>query len=284
MLNYTDAITALMGDIVRRVPALAFIDLSQVLVFARYGRIGAEGPYATCHSMNLPTSEPGYYFWKDRDTGEVTRRSEWFVTKSPSVVVNGARVNYLISFALPRFCEQTLEKAHKTHRYWGRDPWLAKLDTVVHELYHIDPDDSGIRRMVRHNGEEASRCHSPEFFREVATLVDAYMASGPDEAAFDFLRHDFATLTARYGTIVGTTFRGFPSYPQRYPEPLCTQPEAPPVTVVPVPARRAQPDYTERDLCLRVFTDRGSRRLDVPVASSSSTSLRQPAAAADAAR
>ena len=97
MLNYTDAIATLMRDITQRVPALAFIDLSQVLVFARFGRANADGPYATCHSLNLPTSEPGYFFWRDPSTGHVTRRSEWFVTRSPSVTVRGARIAYLVS-------------------------------------------------------------------------------------------------------------------------------------------------------------------------------------------
>ncbi len=261
MLNYTDAITALMLDITRRVPALSFIDLSQVLVFARFGRAGADGPYATCHSLNLPTSDPGYYFWRDRDTGEVTRRSEWFVTKSPSVVVRGRPVNYLISFALPRFCDQTLDRAHKRQRYGGREGWLAKLDTVVHELYHIDPGDTGIRRLSRGDGGEAARCHSPEFFEQVVHLVHAYLDSGPEDAVIDFLRHDFRTLCEMHGGVTATTFRQYPSYPQRYQEPLCTQPEAPEVAVIPLSRRPRQRTFGDADLCVRVFTETSARRL-----------------------
>ncbi len=264
MLNYTDALTALMRDIIGRVPQLSFIDLSQVLVFARFGRAGADGPYATCHSLNLPTSDPGYFFWRDRETGEVTRRSEWFVTKSPSVQVNGTPVSYLISFALPRFCDQTLDSAHKRDRYADGEPWLAKLDTVIHEMYHIDPDETGIRRLSRGDGAEAARCHSAEFFEQVAGLVAAYLGAGPDEAALDFLRHDFNTLRERHGGVSATTFRQYPSYPQRYQEPLCTQPEAPQVDVVPFSRRQRQRQFTESDLCVRVFSERGvSRPMDV---------------------
>lgn len=262
MLNYTDAITALMRDITRRVPALSFIDLSQVLVFARFGRVGADGPYATCHSLNLPTSDPGYYFWRDRDTGEVTRRSEWFVTKSPSVHVRGATISYLISFALPRFCDQTLDRAHKRHRYAVGEPWLAKLDTIVHELYHIDPAESGIRRLSRGDGAEAVRLHSPEFFEQVADLVRTYLAAGPDEQAIDFLRHDFQTLSERHGGVTATTFRQYPSYPQRYQEPLCTQPEGPDVAVVPLSRRPRQRQFSETDLCERLFTESCVRRVE----------------------
>ena len=35
---------------------------------------------------------------------------------------------------------------------------------------------------------------------------------------YDFLRHDFDALDARHGGVVGTSFRTFPSFPQRYIE------------------------------------------------------------------
>jgi len=57
------------------------------------------GAFATCHCLSLPPSEPGYYFWRDRDTGKITRRSDWFVTKSPSVSMGSRQVKYLISFS-----------------------------------------------------------------------------------------------------------------------------------------------------------------------------------------
>ena len=121
-----------MQDIVRRVPALSFIDVADVLVFGRFGRSSADGAFATCHCLSLPASEPGYYFWRDRRSGRLTRRSEWFVTKSPVVTIGPRHVKYLISFALPRFCDQSLDRSRKEHFYPGADPWMAKLDTVIH--------------------------------------------------------------------------------------------------------------------------------------------------------
>ena len=51
---------------------------------------------------------------------------------------------------LPRFCDQSLERSRKAELYpQGTPAWVAKLDTIVHELYHIDPDESGIRRVSR---------------------------------------------------------------------------------------------------------------------------------------
>jgi hypothetical protein len=261
MINYTERIALLMQDIVRRTPVLSFIDLSEVLVFARFGRSEAEGAYATCHCLTLPESEPGYYFWRDRHTGELTRRSEWFVTKSPVVRVDGKTIKYLISFVLPRFCDQSLQRSRKAEFYTSAPGWLAKLDTVVHELYHIDPEESGIRRFVRSDGTDSFRSHGPNFYREVSEMVKAYLATSPDPALFDFLQYDFTQLNEKYGGVTATTFRNFPSFPQRYMQPLDMPQSDSSVRVEPIKPLTQPVLYTEDDLHVRQFTDDKTRRL-----------------------
>lgn len=265
MINYTERLTLLMQDVVTRVPALSFIDMSDVLVFARSGRSNAEGAFATCHCLSLPASEPGYYFWRDRTTQELTRRSEWFVTKSPSVTIGTHDVKYMISFALPRFCDQSLDRSRKEKFYPGADPWIAKLDTVVHELYHIDPDLAGIRRIEREDGTYSANCHGQQFFQQVADMVETYLKSSPPQSSYDFLRDDFSALNARHGGIVGTSFRTFPSFPQRYIERLAVQPpcEADGAGVLVEPLRVPQQPtrYSQDDLHVREFTKDTSRRL-----------------------
>jgi hypothetical protein len=254
MINYTERITDLMFDIVARVPALSYIDMSRVLVFARYGRLGAEGAFATCHCMSLPTSDPGYYYWRDRQTGRITRRSEWFVTKSPLVEIERRPINYLISFTLPRFCNQALEHSRKQEYYDRAEPWVAKLDTIVHELYHIDPSSSGIRTIEAGDGGCSSQAHGPTFLAKVAGMVGRYLSTSPAPDRYDFLRHSFGELEQRHGGVIATTFRSFPSFPQRYMEAMTTPPVVPAhVKVEPIkPARRSR-HYTEADLCTRRF-------------------------------
>src|SRR5262245_38891127 len=201
MINYTDRLTCLMRDIAARVPTLSFIDSDDVLVFARSGRTEADGPFATCHCLTLPPSEQGYYFWRDRRTGRVTRRSEWFVTKSPVVALDGHEIKYMISFSVPRFCDQKLDRTRKERFYPGAEPWMAKLDTVVHELYHIDPERDGIRRIERADGSYSANCHGHRFFEQVADMVTTYLASEPDPQVYDFLRHDFTALEARFNGV-----------------------------------------------------------------------------------
>ncbi len=263
MINYTERISLLMEDVVRRTARLAFIDLREVLVFGRFGRSDAEGAFATCHCLTLPESEPGYYFWRDRTTGELTRRSEWFVTKTPEVRLDGTRIKYLISFVLPRFCEQTLDRSWKGELYGQVPPWVAKLDTIVHELYHIDPAATGIRQVLNADGTRARGTHAPEFYDDVASMTKQYLASRPDPALFEFLQCDFAELHRRYGGVTATTFRNFPSFPQRYMEPCATLPveDVSGVRVEPLKRPGQPPLYTERDLHVRQFTDATARRL-----------------------
>jgi hypothetical protein len=262
MINYTECIQRLMQDVVWRTPALGFIDLQEVLVFGRYGRPGADGAFATCHCLTLPESDPGYYFWRDRVTGELTRRSEWFVTKTPEVRIGGTKIKYLISFVLPRFCEQTLERSWKAELYGNVPPWVAKLDTIVHELYHIDPAATGIRQIVHAGGKRATRTHAPEFYEQVAAMTSAYLASNPDPEILGFLRWDFAALQARYGGVTATTFSNFPSFPQRYMSPCEALPIDTTAGVKVEPVKRlSQPVlYTESNLHVREFTGRAALR------------------------
>jgi hypothetical protein len=266
MINYTDRITLLMQDVVSRVKTLSFIDVADVLVFARLGRSNAEGAFATCHCLNLAPSEPGYYFWRDRASGRITRRSEWFVTRSPIVTIGPREIKYLVSFTLPRFCDQSLIHSRK-ERFYRRasDAWMAKLDTVIHELYHIDPEQNGIRRLETSDGKYSAHCHTPRFFEQVAAMVSEYLDSQPDPATYDFLRHDFDSLAARYGEVVGTSFRSFPSYPQRFVERLAVQPpceaDAHGAEVEPWHPSAQRALYTADDLHIRQFSRAASRRM-----------------------
>jgi hypothetical protein len=245
-----------MCDVVTRVPALSFIDMADVLVFARFGRSSASGPIATCHCLTLPPSEPGYYFWRDRESGLITRRSEPFVMRSPVVTIADRPVKYLISIALPRFCDQSLEHSRKA-RFYRRagDLWIAKLDTVIHELYHIAPGCEGIRRIDRGDGTFFAEYHGGRFLEEVAEMVGIYMDSHPDPLTYGFLRHPFDTLEARFDGILGLSFKPFPSFPQRYQAPLESNPgehEFPDIPVAPSAVRK-RTRFTEQHLTLRRF-------------------------------
>jgi len=263
MINYTERLWQLMADIVERVPMLADLDMSRVLVFARSGRSDKGGPYATCHCVGMPASEPGYFYWRDRTTGALTRRSEWFISKSPVVRIGGVRMDFLVSFTLPRFCDQRRVSGRKLERYRQLPRWVSRLDTVVHELYHMDPSGPRIRRIDRADGTPSANSHGPSFFEDVVEMVHQYIATDPDPALTEFLQYDFAGLTERFGGVVGTAFKTFPSYPQRYIEVMDPQPAGPPhaCPVNELKPTRAMTQFSEDDLITREFLPDSSRTL-----------------------
>ena len=96
-------------------------------------------------------------------------------------------------------------------------------------------------------------------------MVASYLESGPDPATYAFLRYSFDDLDRRYGGVAGLTFRTFPSFPQRYLEPLTEQPachaDLAGVRVDPLRVSRSPRSYSEHDLQVRQFFREASRRL-----------------------
>src|SRR5688500_1147345 len=110
------------------------------------------------------------------------------------------------------------------------------------------------------DGNISNRLHGPTYYEDVARMVREYLATQPDPEMYEFLRYDFAGLTERYGEVVCTTFRNFPSFPQRYNEtvPVAAD-EAPPIRIEPLKPCSQPTRYTERDLARRLFTPQASR-------------------------
>ncbi len=134
----------------------------------------------------------------------------------------------------------------------------------MHELYHIDPQAAGIRRVERCDGGTAAGSHGRNFLEDVAGMVREYLASGADPDLYEFLRYDFADLDARYGGVAGTTFRTFPSFPQRYIDvlPASMQPDTPNAVRIQALKTPLTPTrYTDHDLVARQFLERATRRI-----------------------
>lgn len=252
MLHYTDALSLLMRDIAHRVPDLSHVPMDRVLVFARPGRAGASGPNASCHALGLTPTEPGYFFWTDSDTGVMTRRTPWFVTRWPEVSWHGQTMAYLISVNLPRFAEQP--SASKRQRYFDLPSWVCRLDTIVHEMFHVAPEAHGLREMRFPDGRLDDRSHPPAFFDAVELLVREYLGTEPDPSVLAVVRDDLGTLVARHGRVLATTFRRYPSYPRRFVEVLADQPDGPAVPLEPLPSSRRPSRFTEDDIVARDIT------------------------------
>ena len=101
---------------------------------------------------------------------------------------NGEEMLYILNFYLPRFLNLPLKE---------------KLDTVLHELWHIGPKfDGDLRRF-------GNRCfaHGPskkQYDRQVAILVVEWLELSPPKSVYDFLQYNFHELDARHGRIIGS--------------------------------------------------------------------------------
>jgi hypothetical protein len=91
--------------------------------------------------------------------------------------------------------------------------------------------------------------------------VRGYLASNPHPEMLEFLEWDFATMQERFGGVLATTFRNFPSFPQRYMEACRALPVDSAVKVEPLKPLTQPALYTEDDLHIRQFTDTTTRRL-----------------------
>ena len=265
MINYTERIGQLMADIVARVPTLSFLDMARVLVFARAGRSDAEGPYATCHCVCLPPSEPGYYFWRDRRSGALTRRSEWFITKSPTVTLGSTHDRLhgvVLAAALLRsvgFDELAEADALRSATRRGSPSSTRSCTSSTTSILNGRDPPHGAR-----GRDVLGELPRSALLRRRRRDGEALPRTNPDPCVYDFLKCNLAELTERYGGVAGTAFRSFPSYPQRFTEVLDPQPRVAghdDCRVEPLKLTRTATAFTERDLTVREFLPHTSRVL-----------------------
>ncbi|NQU23810.1 MAG: hypothetical protein HQ567_21220 [Candidatus Nealsonbacteria bacterium] len=161
---------------IARVERLAHIDMSRVAVgFSQTRKTTGHGMYASLTPMRFAGGQ----------THTVRRGRRWGVQRLHDAT--GREMLYIVNFYLPRFLNLEFRE---------------KLTTVVHELWHVGPKfDGDVRRF-------AGRCfaHGSSQKRYDATvdvLVDRWLAAGPPDALYTFLRGGFRDLIARHGRVYG---------------------------------------------------------------------------------
>jgi predicted metallopeptidase len=177
--DFTHHIRLLCINIASRLESLNHIEMGRVAVSFSQARLGTrQGMYATLTPLRFPGGK----------LHTVRRGRKWGMQKVKDH--NGQEMLYILNFYLPRFLDL---------------PFREKLDTVVHELWHIGPKcDGDLRRF-------GNRCyaHGPskkKFDRQVAQMVDEWLEQSPPASVYDFLHYDFSELESRYGQIIGSKF------------------------------------------------------------------------------
>lgn len=168
----------LCADIALRLPEFRHIDISRVGI--RFCQTRKAVQHGTQASLTPLRFEGGA-------STTVRDGVSWTIERRRDLA--GKEYLYLLSFYLPRF--QNL-------------PYLEKLTTVFHELWHIGPNfDGDLRR-------NPGRCYAHggsrgDYDSHMRDLADRWLDLRPPHACHDFLKYDFAKLQSIYGGIVGTT-------------------------------------------------------------------------------
>lgn len=145
-LDLTAGLRAVAAEACARIPELAHARLDEVQVAVFRSRAARRAlTYARCYP--LP--------W------EMTRRGRRWYSLTPVYTPAGRRARYLLAFAWPRFWEMTPR---------------ARLETVVHELYHLSPAFDGTARTFATGGWHGrGRAWFDGVVRE---LTDAHLPEG----------------------------------------------------------------------------------------------------------
>jgi hypothetical protein len=178
--NFTAHMRTLCADLTSRLEELAHIDTSRVAIrFCQARRQTRHGLYASLTPLRF-------------EGGHLVRRRRgrtWSIERLYDDA--GREMLYLLSFYLPRFLER---------------PFREKLNTVVHELWHVGPAFDGDLR--RHAGRCYAHTHSQkQYDAHVAALADRWLSLTPPREVYGFLHCDFAQLQERHGAIVGQRIR-----------------------------------------------------------------------------
>lgn len=177
--DFTAAVRTLCVDITERLPDFAHVDMTRVGVgFSQARHNEKYGVYASVTPL--------------RDLGgkrAVLKNNTWFL--KPKVFSGGTELLYILTVCLPRFQNQSLQD---------------KIQTIVHELYHIGQNfDGDVRRFP-------GRCYAhgssqKNYDKIVAALAEKWLAKDPPPQLWEFLKYTFTELQAKYGKIIGTTFK-----------------------------------------------------------------------------
>jgi predicted metallopeptidase len=144
----TLAVKRLIRDAVKRLPELAHVRASRVLVVAGEARRASRA-----------TIRPAHF--------KATRRRSGAGRQKPLVRVKGRKILYVITLRPLWFLSSTPEE---------------RVATVLHELYHVSTRFDG----TLHSGRRHAKLSPRTFSRRVRALRDRYLAAAPQEVVAPF--------------------------------------------------------------------------------------------------
>ena len=144
--------------------------MSRVLVFARPGRSSAEAPTRAATASACRPASRATTSGAIARPASVTRRTEWFVTKSPEVCVDDAQdelhdlVRAAALLAIRRCRDRASGRSTRGHARLGREARYGRARAVSHR------SRAGLPAPLRAPGRQrlGRACTAPTFFEDVA--------------------------------------------------------------------------------------------------------------------
>lgn len=198
-LDYPLALKELCRDVCRRLPEFRHIDVERMgFSLARANNRGSKfgrwasmtpllfegGTLATALVHNMRVRTPSGV----AKIGAVTK-----YYKIPEVVSPDRkhRLMYIFTIMTPRFYNLTVEE---------------KLETIMHELYHVDPAFNGdVRRFPGRNWKHGSKGQYDAVCRK---LRSDWLGQDPDPRLYSFLQWNYRQLFEHFDSIRGWRYPG----------------------------------------------------------------------------
>lgn len=194
--DYTNAIYRLCQDICSKIPTFQTIDCDRIgysFSVAKnkqsgYGRLASISPLRFENGAIVTFKERHITTLSALGKRIAVVERRYFRARTV-IGEKGNEILYIFDIMAPRFMNLSVRE---------------KLDTVMHELYHISPKfDGDVRRFPgrnwQHGNKKAYDARSQAFSEE-------WLATDPDPRVYDFLKYNVKELQETYGRIVGNKY------------------------------------------------------------------------------
>lgn len=178
MLDFNQSMLGTVQEITRTLPEFTHIRISQLRISATYNRSRYRaGLLAYVLPLKYKNGSP---------TQTKKQGSQLYHFGITPTFHAGEEILYILYFMLPRFLNLSL-----------RD----KLETIIHELYHISPDFNGDLRRLK--GRSYIHGESLKAYDEnIKRLTEQFLQSSHDSETYAFLNFGAKKLESLHGGIL----------------------------------------------------------------------------------
>lgn len=183
MFHFNQSMQRFVSLLVAKVPEFQNIDLSRVLLSASFQRSSRRSGLI---AYVLPLR-----FREGNPTEKKVRGGREYHYAMLPYLHEGREILYIVYFMLPRF--QNLATREK-------------LETIIHELYHISPSFNGDLRRLK--GRSSVHGNSLKEYEEIIRGITArFLATDPPLEEYEFLNYNFRQVEKKWGDVIASHIR-----------------------------------------------------------------------------